>query len=122
MWQYYIMIIVAVLGFSVQFVFTKLYQKQRGASFLSATLMTFINSAFFVPAYFALNSFELEITWFSVLIACLYGLNGIICNVFWSDDPEEAEKFLDMGIDVILTNDYNATAQIVAEREKYVYY
>lgn len=82
MWQYYIMIIVAVLGFSVQFVFTKLYQKQRGASFLSATLMTFINSAFFVPAYFALNSFKLEITWFSVLIACLYGLNGIICNVF----------------------------------------
>lgn len=32
--------------------------------------------------------------------------HGIICNVFWSDDPEETAKFLDMGIDVILTNDY----------------
>ena len=32
--------------------------------------------------------------------------NGIICNVFWSDDPEEAQKFLDMGIDTILSNDY----------------
>ena len=33
--------------------------------------------------------------------------NGIICNVFWSDDVDEARKFLDMGVDTILTNDYN---------------
>lgn len=39
--------------------------------------------------------------------------NGIICNVFWSDDPEEAKKFLDMGIDTILTNDYNLVSQIL---------
>ena len=32
--------------------------------------------------------------------------NGIRCNVFWSDDPEEARELLDMGIDTILTNDY----------------
>ena len=32
--------------------------------------------------------------------------NGIRCNVFWSDDPAEAQKFIDMGIDCILTNDY----------------
>lgn len=41
--------------------------------------------------------------------------NGIICNVFWSDDPDETRKYLDMGIDVILTNDYNRIAQVVAE-------
>ena len=45
--------------------------------------------------------------------------NGIICNVFWSDDPEEAERFLAMGIDVILTNDYHRIAEVVAKREKY---
>ena len=39
--------------------------------------------------------------------------NGILCNVFWSDDPEEAQRFLDMGIDTILTNDYNRIAQAV---------
>lgn len=39
--------------------------------------------------------------------------NGIRCNVFWSDDPEETKKFLDMGIDTILTNDYNRISQIV---------
>ena len=37
--------------------------------------------------------------------------NGIICNLFWSDDAEEAEAFFDMGIDVILTNHYLLTAK-----------
>ena len=31
---------------------------------------------------------------------------GLRVNVFWSDDPEEAKRFLDMGADTILTNDY----------------
>ncbi|MBQ8849580.1 MAG: hypothetical protein IJ011_04535 [Clostridia bacterium] len=48
--------------------------------------------------------------------------NGIICNVFYSDDAEQTRKYLDMGIDVILTNDYNVISQVVAEREKYVTY
>lgn len=39
--------------------------------------------------------------------------HGIICNVFWSDDVEEAKKFLDMGIDCILTNDYLKVSQIL---------
>ncbi len=32
--------------------------------------------------------------------------HGIICNVFWSDDVEEARDFLAMGLDTVLTNDY----------------
>ena len=32
--------------------------------------------------------------------------HGIICNVFYADDPEEAKRYRDMGIDCILTNDY----------------
>ncbi len=48
--------------------------------------------------------------------------NGIICNVFWSDDPKETKEYLDMGIDVILTNDYNRIARVVEEKEKYVTY
>jgi len=43
--------------------------------------------------------------------------NGIRCNVFWSDDPAEAAKFFDMGIDTILTNDYLAIEQVRAARE-----
>ena len=39
--------------------------------------------------------------------------NNIICNVFWSDDEEEAKNFLAMGIDTILTNDYNIISQVL---------
>ncbi len=42
--------------------------------------------------------------------------HGIICNVFWSDDPEETRQFLAMGIDTILSNDYNLISQVVKER------
>lgn len=38
--------------------------------------------------------------------------HGIICNVFWSDDPQEARQFLNMGIDTILTNEYLKVSQI----------
>lgn len=31
---------------------------------------------------------------------------GLRVNVFWSDDPEEAKRFFEMGCDTILTNDY----------------
>ncbi len=31
---------------------------------------------------------------------------GIHCNVFYADDPEEAKQYLAMGIETILTNDY----------------
>jgi glycerophosphoryl diester phosphodiesterase len=34
--------------------------------------------------------------------------HGIICNVFWSDDPDEARAYRAMGIDTILTNDFLA--------------
>lgn len=44
--------------------------------------------------------------------------NGIRCNVFWSDDTEETKKFLDMGIDTILTNDYNRISQAVSDFKK----
>ena len=44
--------------------------------------------------------------------------HGIRCNIFWSDDPDEAEKFLDMGVDCILTNDYLAIKTALEERGK----
>ena len=36
--------------------------------------------------------------------------HGIRCNVFWADEPEEARKYLDMGIDTVLTNRYQRIA------------
>ena len=40
---------------------------------------------------------------------------GILCNVFWVDDPEEAKRYIQMGIDTILTNDYHLIAQAVKD-------
>lgn len=37
---------------------------------------------------------------------------GIRCNMFWSDEPEEAKKFLSEGIDSILTNRLNLLSDI----------
>ena len=34
--------------------------------------------------------------------------HGILCNVFWADDPNEAITYRNMGIDCILTNDFLA--------------
>ncbi len=39
--------------------------------------------------------------------------NGIICNVFYADVADEAKKYLDMGIDTILTNEYNLISQVL---------
>ena len=42
--------------------------------------------------------------------------NGLICNVFWSDEEQEAKEYLAMGIDTILSNAYGVVAQAVKER------
>jgi glycerophosphoryl diester phosphodiesterase len=44
--------------------------------------------------------------------------HGILCNVFWADDPEEAREYLDMGIDTILTNDYLTVYNAVSDMLK----
>ena len=37
--------------------------------------------------------------------------HGIKCNVFWSDELEEAQQFWEMGIDTVLTNDFYLISQ-----------
>ena len=44
--------------------------------------------------------------------------HGILCNVFYADDPEEAKKYFDMGIDTVLTNDYLSVYNAVKDRLK----
>ena len=76
------MIIGAVLCFSVQFVFIKCYQRERGANIFSTLIMVVIYSALFVPMYFIIGGFKFEFTWYSLLIACLLAIDGIICDIF----------------------------------------
>ena len=39
--------------------------------------------------------------------------HDIKCNIFYADDVAEAKEYLNMGIDTILTNDYNLISQII---------
>lgn len=39
--------------------------------------------------------------------------HGIICNMFYADDPTLAKEYFDMGIDTLLTNDYNIISQVL---------
>lgn len=80
--KYYVLIIFSVLLFSVQFVFTKVYQKERGATFSASILQLVLSSLFFVPFYFIMNSFKFEFTLFSFFIALLYSINGMMCTIF----------------------------------------
>lgn len=41
--------------------------------------------------------------------------HGVKLNVFFSDDAEETRRYLDMGVDTILTNDYQRTANAVKQ-------
>ncbi len=41
--------------------------------------------------------------------------HGIICNVFFADEVDEAIRYLEMGIDTILTNNYLTVANAVKE-------
>jgi glycerophosphoryl diester phosphodiesterase len=41
--------------------------------------------------------------------------HGILCNVYYADDPEEARKYREMGIDTILTNDYLTIANALKD-------
>ena len=41
--------------------------------------------------------------------------HGIRCNVFYADDEDACREYLEMGVDTILTNDYQAISRIVEE-------
>ncbi|MBR2459702.1 MAG: hypothetical protein IKB34_00515 [Clostridia bacterium] len=42
--------------------------------------------------------------------------HGIRCNYFYADDPQKATELLDMGIDTILTNDYQRVANALKDK------
>ena len=82
MFEYYVMVIFATVLYSVQFVFTKCYQKEKGASFFYSTIFSALTCLFAVPFFLVLNKGRMEFTWFSFFIASLFALDCILCTVF----------------------------------------
>ena len=70
--MYYGMLVTAALLFAMQFLFNQQFQKSRGDGTDSAiTLSLYLHGISFV-IMLALNKFQLNVTWFSLLMAVLY--------------------------------------------------
>lgn len=65
-----------------------------------------------------MRRFELMAMLFDQAMVDKANAHGIRCNVFYADDPEEANRYLDMGIDTILTNNYRVIAKTLEEYKK----
>lgn len=81
MWQYYLMVVLATLLYSVQFVFSKCYQREKGSTFFYSTIFGAIACLASVPFFLILNAGTFEFTWFSFGIACLYSIDLLLCGV-----------------------------------------
>jgi drug/metabolite transporter (DMT)-like permease len=82
MWVYYLMLIGAMLLFSIQFVFNKCYQKRLGSTLFYSMIFSAVVAAVSVPYFIAINGGKIEYTPFSLLIAILYAVDVLACGVF----------------------------------------
>ena len=82
MWHYYLLLLFASILFSSQFAFTKCYQKTKGGSFFYSLVFGLITALVSIFIFLAINSFRFEISWFSLALAALYAVNGIVINAF----------------------------------------
>lgn len=76
------MIAAATVLYAFQFVFSKLYQREKGSSFFYSTIFGGIVCCVSVPFLLALNGWEFEFTPFSFLIALAYAADVTVCAVF----------------------------------------
>ena len=77
MWQYYGLVTLSALLVSVQIVFTKCYQRERGSGFFATLMMEIIVCSFFLPFYFISAGGKLEITAFSLLLASIVAVAAV---------------------------------------------
>ena len=80
----------AVLLFSIQFVFSKCYQREKGSSFFYSMLFSVITGAVSIPYFLILNGSRLEMTPFSLFLAVLYSIDALACTVFGVKTLERA--------------------------------
>ena len=77
---YYLLIGLATVLFSFQFVFQKMYQRERGESLVATCYFSCFTCLLFGCFMWALNGFSLSITPFSVLMALCSALISLSCR------------------------------------------
>lgn len=80
--MYYLLLFAASVLFSVQFVFTKCFQKIKGGGFFYSLVFGLIVSLVSVPIFLAVNGFKFEFSVFSLVVAAIYTANNIILTAF----------------------------------------
>lgn len=82
MLKYYLMLVSATFLYSFQFIFTKLYQREKGSSFYYSMIFGAIACFATLPFALFLTDGKIEFTPFSFAIAFLYALDVTVCTVF----------------------------------------
>lgn len=82
MWKYYCLLLIASLLFSTQFVFTKYYQKTKGAGFFYSLVFGLISSFVAMILFSAVNKFRFEFSLASLALACIYSVVCIVMSAF----------------------------------------
>lgn len=77
--MYYGIILVAVVMFGFQFFFNNDYEKKNGSDFLPSMVFVFGSSLVGLPVLWAINSFKLEFTWYTLFMAVITALNMMAC-------------------------------------------
>ncbi len=79
---YYILLTLSALLFALQFMFNNGYQKECGTGMSVSLRFGLYNSLFGVVVMFFINKCHFEFSWFSFIIAVVYGLVCVAYNYF----------------------------------------
>ena len=80
--MYYLLLMIATVLFSIQFVFNKVYQRESGETFVGSCRFLMISSLVFGALMFAYNGFRLSFEPFSLLMAACALIISVGCGYF----------------------------------------
>lgn len=79
--MYYIMLFIATILFSVQFLFNKKYEEEQGTSFNGAMVFSFFASLISFVVLLIINGFRVSFSLFSACMAVFYAIISILYNI-----------------------------------------
>lgn len=78
----FILISVSAVLFSLQFLFSQIYQKNNGTGLKATVVFSGYSKAVIMAIMLFIMKFQLEFHWFSFLIGIVYAINGLLMTYF----------------------------------------
>ena len=79
--MYYGLVTVSVILFGIQFFFSDRYQQSQGTSLNASFMLSFLSALVSVVFMAAIHSFRIGFTPFTMMMASIAALNGILCTL-----------------------------------------